>query len=72
MNSIHAIKRERDNLRLVQAKAVMPKIGPLLDAWEGLSNDLRGQIMDEAPKFGSLMARINDAMEASPSAEEAY
>lgn len=33
---------EIQRLRKEQAKAVMPLIGPLLDEWEGLPNDIRG------------------------------
>ena len=32
---------ERTRLREAQAKAVMPLIGPLLDAYEALPNDIR-------------------------------
>ena len=35
------INRERQRRRQRQAKAVMPMIGPLLDAWDDLPNDVK-------------------------------
>lgn len=50
-------------LRDEQCEAVMPLIGPLLDAWDGLSNDARGVIEQESPQLAKALRDINDAME---------
>lgn len=50
---------ERDRLRAAQAEAVMPLIGPLLDAWECGSQSLRS----EHPELDKHLRRINRAME---------
>lgn len=41
-----SIDRELEGLRNEQAKAVMPLIGPLLDAWEGVPNDMKCELED--------------------------
>lgn len=53
------IESGRELLRAAQAKAVMPLIGPLLDAWECCSQDVRG----EHPELDKQLRRINRAME---------
>lgn len=50
---------EREALRAGQAKAVMPLIGPLLDAVEGIPNDLRDELVDVL----RISGQINTAME---------
>lgn len=50
---------ERDRLRAAQAEAVMPLIGPLLDAWEGCSQACR----EELPELDKHLRRINRAMD---------
>ncbi len=50
---------ERDRLRAAQAEAVMPLIGPLLDAWEGCSQACR----EELPELDKYLRRINRAMD---------
>lgn len=50
---------ERDKLIAAQVDAVMPMIGPLLDAWEGLPNDVRGELGE----LDTILGRINAAME---------
>ncbi|MDO9252556.1 MAG: hypothetical protein Q7U48_13535 [Hydrogenophaga sp.] len=50
---------ERDRLRAAQAEAVMPLVGPLLDAWEGCSQSVR----EEHPELDKQLRRINRAME---------
>ena len=50
---------ERDRLRAAQAEAVMPLIGPLLDAWECSSQACR----EELPELDKQLRRINRAME---------
>lgn len=54
-------KDERVEGRKRQARKVMPMIGPLLDAWEALPNDVKGD-----PELMGLhyhLTRINRAME---------
>lgn len=58
---------EREALRAGQSAAVMPLIGPLLDAWDGMSNDARAEVLDEAPDLAKYLSRIGHAMEAAPS-----
>lgn len=50
---------ERDILRAAQAEAVMPLIGPLLDAWECCSQSVR----EEHPELDVHLRRINRATE---------
>lgn len=50
---------ERTRLRAQQATAVMPLIGPLLDAWECCSQSVRS----EHPELDKQLRRINLAME---------
>jgi len=52
---------EIERLRKAQAKAVMPLIGPLLDAWEGLPNDFKGA--EEFEELNEQLEAINAAME---------
>lgn len=54
---------ERERLRAAQSKAVMPLIGSLLDAWDGLSNDLK--LDPELEHFARLMTKVHAAMEDS-------
>ena len=56
-----AIERERDEGRKKQARKVMPLIGPLLDAWEALPNDLAGD--PELKSVRGIIRRIDRAME---------
>jgi len=51
--------KERERLRAAQAEAVMPLIGPLLDAWECGSQSVR----EEHPKLDVYLRRISHAME---------
>jgi hypothetical protein len=52
---------ERVELRKRQAHKVMPIIGPLLDAWEGLPNDVSG--LPELRQVRRYIQRIEAAME---------
>jgi hypothetical protein len=52
---------EITRLRKAQAKAVMPMIGPLLDAWEGLPNDFKDS--EELEALNEHLSAINSAME---------
>lgn len=53
------IQDEREALRAAQAEAVMPLIGPLLDAWENTDMDT----MSEEPELSKWLRAINKAME---------
>jgi hypothetical protein len=55
---------ELARLRKAQAKAVMPLIGPLLDAFEGLPNDLK---LDEG--LGDLVEALQAIETAMEDAE---
>ena len=55
-----------NELRRKQAFAVMDEIGPLLDAWESIPNDVKGQLEEEALEFCHYMRRIYRAVEGSP------
>lgn len=57
------VEYERNRLRRLQAVAVMPQIGPLLDAWEQLPNDLIDKINAENPALCSTLCLIRAAME---------
>jgi hypothetical protein len=52
---------ELDLLRREQAAAVMPLIGPLLDAWDGMPNDEK----DPDSTLFRVMEKIAAAMEGS-------
>lgn len=56
---------ERNRLRAAQAKAVMPLIGGLLDAWDALTNDLRSD--PELEHLKAQIERIDEAMETASS-----
>lgn len=58
---------ERETLRAQQANAVMPLIGPLLDAWERSFQDVRS----EHPELDKQIRRINRAMEDAHPAPQA-
>jgi hypothetical protein len=55
------ITNEIGRLRAAQAKAVMPLIGPMIDAFEGLPNDVA--CMDELEELSVAIEAINSAME---------
>ena len=54
---------EVDRLRGKQAKTVMPLIGGLLDAWEGVPNDFRCEIKEHAALLADYLDAINRKME---------
>lgn len=54
--------REKELLRREQTKKVMALIGPLLDDLDGLSNDTRGVLEEEAPELFDRLADIQKAM----------
>ena len=52
---------EREKLRKAQAKLVMPMIGSLLDAWQGLPGDVSED--EELEPIAEWMEKISEAME---------
>lgn len=56
MSEIECLRRE-------QAKAVMPLIGPLLDQWEGLSNDAKDTLRSESSVLCEYLDKIDASME---------
>lgn len=55
------VEIERGVARLTQAKAVMPMIGPLLDAWDGIPNDVKSD--EEMSELRKHLNAIAYAME---------
>lgn len=51
---------ERERERRRQNKAVMPLIGPLLDAWDDLPNDVKGD--DDLKRLSEVIDKISDGM----------
>lgn len=64
MPPLSRIERERQRLREAQAREVMPIIGPLLDAWRGLPNDVAD--MEELEEFSGFIDALEQAMDADP------
>ena len=56
-----SVKAERDQLRCAQAEAVMPLIGPLLDAWENADRE----VISQEPELSRQLKAINNAMEGA-------
>lgn len=56
-----SVDKELKRLRAAQAKAVMPLMGQLLDAWEQIPNDVA--TMDELSELSQLLEDIDNAME---------
>lgn len=54
---------EVERLRARQTKTVMPLIGGLLDAWEGVPNDFRCDIKEHAASLADYLDAINRKME---------
>jgi hypothetical protein len=46
--------------RAIQARKVMPMIGPLLDAWDQLPNDVRGD--SDLEQLAKHLEQINEGM----------
>jgi len=55
------IKKEVSSERRRQTKAVMPLIGPLLDCWDELPNDVKSE--PELEGLAEWINKINDGME---------
>lgn len=58
---------EVERLRAAQTAAVMPLIGPLLDAWENADRE----VMDDEPELAKWLKAINTAMETAGDDEPA-
>lgn len=65
---IHNILNECHITRLhnEQASRVMPLIGPLIDAWDGLSNDFTQEIGMESPALVDVMRCLHTAIQEPP------
>ena len=61
----YSADEERKQLREAQAREVMPMIGPLLDAWEQVPNDMVADLCFHAPSLTTYMEKINHAMETA-------
>lgn len=57
------VSKELEQLRRKQMRAVMPLVGPLLDAWDDVPNDLKGEIEEGATDLAEALDSIRDAME---------
>lgn len=55
--------RDDDELRAAQARAVMPLIGPLIDAWEAVCPSDQAEIDDISPSLVVHLDAIRDAMD---------
>jgi hypothetical protein len=55
---------EFQSLRSKQTEAVMPLIGPLLDAWAGVPNDEQGKLAEDDPALYGALEAIVRAIEA--------
>lgn len=49
--------------REAQAKKVMPLIGPLLDAWDMMPNDVNTELRESCPSLCDHLDKIAAAME---------
>jgi hypothetical protein len=49
-NSLPAVAAEMERLQ-ARAEAVTPLVGKLLDAWEGMPNDLKADVESESPSI---------------------
>ncbi len=60
---LERLGRSLIKLRAAQAKRVMPLIGPLIDAWDGVANDVRSDLIYHEPEFVEYLERIIMEME---------
>lgn len=47
--------------RALQVQRVIPLIGPLIDAWEGIPNDTKGGMRADAPTLCDYLDRVTAA-----------
>lgn len=59
------INAELERLRSRQSKRVMRRVGPLLDEYDGLPNDVVGWIKQQAPGFIREMNKLQRAVEGN-------
>ncbi len=57
---------EIERLREWQVKAALPHIGPLLDRWEHMSNDVKGSLRSDDEHFCALLDALNGAWMSEP------
>ena len=48
----------RETLRTEQFNAVMPLIGPLLDSFDGIPNDMRSELQEQCASFYDAMQAL--------------
>lgn len=60
-----AIQRDLEQLQQEQAARAMPLIGPLLDAYTGLANDVKGGLEEDAPKLVRYLDELLTAVEGN-------
>lgn len=65
MTALDVIEAELERLRARQAKRVMKRVGPLLDEYDGLPNDVRCWIKGQAPGFIREMNKLQRAVEGN-------
>ena len=65
-----AVEKERDQLRKAQADAVMPMVGPMIDAWLDVPNDVRDYMKEQCPTLGCWLDDISAALEFAGISEE--
>lgn len=65
MTTEDVIERDLERLRAQQSKRVMKRVGPLLDEYDGLPNDVRGYIKQQAPGFIREMSKLQRAVEGN-------
>lgn len=53
-----------EQLREAQARAVMPLIGPLIDAWDYMETDEKEQLSAVCPDLAEAIENIREAMAA--------
>lgn len=56
------IEREVRRERAAQTRRVMPMIGGLVDAWDGLSNDFKADVREESQTLANYLDRISAAV----------
>lgn len=65
LDAAGAPQPEVERLRAEQAASVMPQIGPLLDAWDGMDNDTKAGLKEDAPDLANALAAISRAMDGT-------
>ena len=68
-STVGAPSSEVEVLRAQQTLDVMPMIGPLLDSWDGVPNDTKGVIGEDAPDLVKALGEISRAMDGNVRSE---